>query len=77
MVVVPGFQLTETLFVDQKTILYKGIDDTSKQSVLIKILPLADASLEDITQFKQKILENMISEKKKVKYIEFKIKDKT
>ncbi|NES84786.1 MAG: hypothetical protein F6K10_27120, partial [Moorea sp. SIO2B7] len=53
MVVVPGFKLTETLFVDKKIILHKGIDDTSKQSVLIKILLLADASLEDITQFKQ------------------------
>ncbi len=53
MVVVPGFKLTETLFVDKKTILYKGIDSTSKQPVLIKILPLENATLEDITQFKQ------------------------
>ncbi|WP_202225222.1 AAA family ATPase [Okeania sp. KiyG1] len=53
MVVVPGFKLTETLFVNQKTILYKGIDDTSQQPVLLKILPLADATLEDITQSKQ------------------------
>ncbi|NET11760.1 MAG: AAA family ATPase [Okeania sp. SIO1H6] len=53
MVLVPGFKLTETLFVDKKTILYKGIEDTSKQPVLIKILPLANATLEDITQLKQ------------------------
>jgi len=53
MVIVPGFKLTETLFVDKKTILYKGINSTSQQPVLIKTLQLENASLENITQFQQ------------------------
>ena len=36
MVVVPGFKLTEALFVDKKTILYKGIDEYKKTTSIDK-----------------------------------------
>ncbi|NET07365.1 MAG: AAA family ATPase [Symploca sp. SIO2B6] len=52
MVLIPGFKLVETFFFEKKIILYKGIDSTSKQPVLIKILQLEDSHLEDVTQFK-------------------------
>ncbi|NEP43257.1 MAG: protein kinase, partial [Okeania sp. SIO2H7] len=60
MILIPGYSIKETILTEKKTILYKGLEITNEQPVLLKTFQVEDLNLEDVTQFKQ---EYQISQK--------------
>ncbi|BAY29088.1 serine/threonine kinase [Nostoc carneum NIES-2107] len=61
MFVLPGYDVRETIYEKLKTTIYRGIDERSQQSVLIKIIKTEYPNIEEITGWKQeyKITHNL------------------